>query len=37
LKKFLEEHKNDKDDLIKRAINLHSLGAEKKFLKELFL
>jgi hypothetical protein len=25
LKKFLEEHKNDKDNLIKRAINLHSL------------
>lgn len=37
LKTFLKNHKDTSNDLIKRAINLHSLWAEKKFLKELFL
>jgi len=37
LRKFLEDHKDDSNDLIRRAINLHALWAEKKFLKELFL
>jgi len=37
LKNFLKDHKKDSEDLIKRAISIHSLWAEKKFLKELFL
>jgi hypothetical protein len=37
LKNFLKDHKKDSEDLIQRAISIHSLGAEKKFLKELFL
>jgi len=37
LGKFLKSHKRDSDELIKRAISIHSLWAEKKFLKELFL
>ena len=37
LKKFLKDHGKDSFDLIKRAISMHSLWAEKKFLKELFL
>jgi len=37
LKNFLKDHKKDSGDLIKRAISVHSLWAEKKFLKQLFL
>ena len=36
-KKFLKNHDKKSDKLIRRAVWLHSLGAEKKFLKELFL
>ena len=37
LKLFLKKHNKNKDNLIKRGVNLHSLWAEKKFLKELFI
>ncbi len=36
-KKFLDKNNHSSEKLIKRAISLHSLGAEKKFLKALFL
>ncbi|MDQ7023561.1 MAG: cation:proton antiporter [Candidatus Gracilibacteria bacterium] len=36
-KSFLKEHKGSSEKIIRRAVSLHSLGAEKKFLKEMFL
>ncbi len=36
-RKFLKAHGKSSDRLIRRAVSLHSLWAEKKFLKELFL
>ena len=36
-RKFLKEHDKTSDKLVRRAVSLHSLWAEKKFLKELFL
>ncbi len=37
LKYFLKNNKKDSKELIQKAVSLHSLWAEKKFLKELFL
>ena len=36
-KEFLKEHKWNREKIIRRAISLHSLWSEKKFLKEMFL
>ncbi len=36
-RKFLKDHDKSSEKLIRRAVSLHSLWAEKKFLKELFL
>lgn len=36
-KEFLKEHKWNREKIIRRAISIHSLWSEKKFLKEMFL